>query len=247
MGLEIERIHACPNDRMLYRNADVDLRECRICGTSRYKRKNQTEDNSDVKVKDGPPTKMLWYFPVIPRLKRLFANAKDAKLLRWHAEDHIKDGKLRHVGPKTAWERHRYLAPLIEDLKELWIPGVEVYDAYGKEGFQLRAMVFCTINDFPAYGNFSGYSTKGEKACSISEDDTHAPWLRNCGKHVYMGHGRSLPKSDPYGKLKSLFDGIIENKVARQPLNGRTVYPGVKHLDCWEPRDTKHAQRITKT
>ncbi|KAJ9552408.1 hypothetical protein OSB04_016453 [Centaurea solstitialis] len=35
MGLEIERIHACPNDCMLYRNADVDLRECCICGTSR--------------------------------------------------------------------------------------------------------------------------------------------------------------------------------------------------------------------
>ena len=28
-----------------------------------------------------------------------------------------------------------YLAPLIEDLKELWSPGIEVYDAYGKERF----------------------------------------------------------------------------------------------------------------
>ena len=87
MGLETERILACPNDCMLYKNADVDLHECRICGTSRYKQKNQTKDNSDVKVKDGPPPKMLWYLPVIPILKRLFANGKDVKLLRWHAED----------------------------------------------------------------------------------------------------------------------------------------------------------------
>ena len=84
-----------------------------------------------------------------------------------------------------------YLAPLIEDLKELWSLGIEVYDAYGKEHFQLRAMIFCTINDFPAYTNLSGYSTKGEKACPICEDDPH-----------YL-----------------------------QPLNGRTVYSLVKHLD----------------
>ncbi|KAJ9536255.1 hypothetical protein OSB04_un000555 [Centaurea solstitialis] len=304
MGLEIERIHACPNDCMLYRNEDVDLRECRICGTSRYKRKDQTKDNSDLKVKDGPPAKMLWYLPIIPRLKRFFANAKEAKLLRWHAEDRKRDGKLRHVADSPQWRnidnifedfgneirnirfglssdginpfgsissRHStwpvllciynlppwlcmkrkyilmslliqgpkqpgndidvYLAPLIEDLKKLWSPGIEVYDAYGKERFQLRAMIFCTINDFPAYGNLSGYSTKGEKACPICEDDTHSLRLRNCGKHVYMGHRRSLPKNHPYRKLKSLFDGTIEHRVARQPLNGRTVYSRVKHLD----------------
>ena len=69
MGLEIERTYACPNDCMLYKNVYVDLHECRICGTSRYKRKNQTKDNSDVKLKDGAPAKMLLYLPVIPRLK----------------------------------------------------------------------------------------------------------------------------------------------------------------------------------
>nr|GEY61343.1 hypothetical protein [Tanacetum cinerariifolium] len=53
-----------------------------------------------------------------------------------------------------------YLAPLIDDMKTLWQPSVEVYDAYKNEMFRLRAMIFCTINDFPAYGNLSGYSTK---------------------------------------------------------------------------------------
>ncbi|KAL4591741.1 hypothetical protein LXL04_004712 [Taraxacum kok-saghyz] len=87
MGMEIERIHACPNDCILYRNEYVDLHECVTCGTSQYKRKNDAEKNEDV-TKSGPPAKLLRYFPIIPRLKRLFANAKDAKLLRWHAEEH---------------------------------------------------------------------------------------------------------------------------------------------------------------
>jgi hypothetical protein len=43
-----------------------------------------------------PPMKVVWYFPIIPRLKRWFANAEMAKLMRWHAEDRLIDGKLRH-------------------------------------------------------------------------------------------------------------------------------------------------------
>ena len=75
MGLEIERIHACPNDCMLYRGDKYEnLHACATCGTSRYK-KEPNEIVDDV-TKNGPPTKLLWYFPIIPRLKRLFENKK---------------------------------------------------------------------------------------------------------------------------------------------------------------------------
>ena len=62
-----------------------------------------------------------------------------------------------------------YLAPLVEDLRKLWEEGVDVFDAYKNEFFKLRAMIFTTINDFPAYGNLSGYSVKGHKACPIEQ------------------------------------------------------------------------------
>ena len=51
-----------------------------------------------------------------------------------------------------------YLSPLIEDLKLMWDQGVQVLDEFANETFKLHAMLFCTINDFPAYGNLSGYS-----------------------------------------------------------------------------------------
>ncbi|CAM8982817.1 unnamed protein product [Rhodiola kirilowii] len=54
-----------------------------------------------------------------------------------------------------------YLAPLIDDLKLLWNEGVRTFDASRQEYFNMRAMLMCTINDFPAYGNLSGYSIKG--------------------------------------------------------------------------------------
>ncbi|GAU13008.1 hypothetical protein TSUD_173080 [Trifolium subterraneum] len=57
-----------------------------------------------------------------------------------------------------------YLSPLIDDLRVLWEEGVDVLDAYSGEQFNMRAMLFCTINDFPAYGNLSGYTVKGHLA-----------------------------------------------------------------------------------
>ncbi|XP_074298224.1 uncharacterized protein LOC141629053 [Silene latifolia] len=78
-----------------------------------------------------------------------------------------------------------YLEPLIDDLKLLWDTGVDVYDAYHAETFNLRAMIYCTINDFPAYGNLSGYTVKGAKACPICEEDTIYDRLVHGGKNVH--------------------------------------------------------------
>ena len=65
-----------------------------------------------------------------------------------------------------------YLSPLIEDLRLLWDEGIEVFDSYEKVKFNLRALLFCTINDFSAYGNLSGYSVKGHCACPICKENT---------------------------------------------------------------------------
>nr|GEY84373.1 hypothetical protein [Tanacetum cinerariifolium] len=87
MDLEIERIDARPNDCMLYRDNEKDLHACKVCKTSRYVQQNGL--NGDV-TKDGLPAKLLWYFLIIPRLERLYADAKEVKLLRWHAEKRKK-------------------------------------------------------------------------------------------------------------------------------------------------------------
>ena len=58
-----------------------------------------------------------------------------------------------------------YLVPLIDDLKELWEVGVDAYDAYRDESFNLRAILLWTINNFPAYGNLSGCTVNGYMVC----------------------------------------------------------------------------------
>ncbi|XP_076941287.1 cysteine-rich receptor-like protein kinase 10 [Bidens hawaiensis] len=103
-----------------------------------------------------------------------------------------------------------YLSHLIDDLKTLWSFGVNVYDAYKREYFELRAMIFCTINDFPAYGNLSGYTTKGKKGCPVCEDETSSVYLKHSRKTVYMGHRRFLPTGHSYRNNKKDFNGNTE-------------------------------------
>lgn len=49
-----------------------------------------------------------------------------------------------------------YLQPLVDDLKTIWEYGVETYDVAKQENFQLRAALFWTVSDFPAYSLLSG-------------------------------------------------------------------------------------------
>jgi len=97
--LSFKKIHACPNDCILYSGKDYkNLDECPVCKASRYKIRR--DDPSDVEREERPrkkiPAKVMWYAPIIPRLKRLLRNKNHAKLLWWHKEDRNVDNMLRH-------------------------------------------------------------------------------------------------------------------------------------------------------
>ena len=50
-----------------------------------------------------------------------------------------------------------YLRSLVDELLLLWNKeGVHVWDEYKQENFNLRALIFVTINDWPALSNLSG-------------------------------------------------------------------------------------------
>ncbi|CAM8879746.1 unnamed protein product [Rhodiola kirilowii] len=123
-----------------------------------------------------------------------------------------------------------YLAPLIDDLKLLWDEGVRTYDASRQEYFNMRVMLMCTINDFPAYGNLSGYSIIGYKACPVCGEGTHARHLSNCRKMVYMGHRRFLPRYHPYRRKKAAFIGETENGIEPIPTSGAEILQKIQNI-----------------
>jgi Transposase family tnp2 len=126
-----------------------------------------------------------------------------------------------------------FLAPLIEELKSLWEKGARVWDAYRKEFFALFVMLLCTINNFPAYGNLSGFKTKGARACPICQEDTCSIWLKKTKKTVYLGHRKflsMLPKRrpHPYRKMTKEFNEKFENDRAPVPLTRVQMFEKLK-------------------
>ncbi|CAL9000942.1 unnamed protein product, partial [Prunus brigantina] len=79
LGMSYEKIHACPNNCILYRKDYEYSTNCPICGILRWK------EGKDSILKEGVPAKVVWYFPPIPRFKRMFQSHKTTKSLTWHA------------------------------------------------------------------------------------------------------------------------------------------------------------------
>ncbi|KAG8491840.1 hypothetical protein CXB51_015115 [Gossypium anomalum] len=249
------------------------------------------------------PVKVLRYFPLIPRLQRLFMSSKTAESMRWHNDQRTDDGLLRHPADSLAWKSFDskflsfasdprnvrpglaadgfnpfkimstsystwpvvlvpynlppwiymkqssfilsmiipgekgpendidiYLQPLIEELKQLW-SGVETYDVLRKENFNLRAALLWTINDFPAYANLSGWSTKGRYACPCCAAQTCSKWLYNGKKFSYMGHCRWLDENHKFRFQRTLFDGTEEYRGAPEQTIGSEILFMLKDIN----------------
>jgi hypothetical protein len=69
-----ENYHACFNDCCIYQKEDTDKTTCLVCNAAWYR------------LVKKAPRKVVWYFPLIPRLQRYFTNCKESKIMRWQAE-----------------------------------------------------------------------------------------------------------------------------------------------------------------
>ncbi|MCH86656.1 hypothetical protein A2U01_0007515, partial [Trifolium medium] len=299
LGLGYEKIHACPNDCILYRDKYVKDQVCPKCGTSRWKTTNEDVPTNGIETfekRKNIPAKILRWFPLKPRLQRLFMSSEVAESMRWHHDGRLNDGSLRHPADSLAWKefdaRYRtfssdprnvrlgvasdgfnpfktmsishstwpvivipynlppwmcmkqsffmlsllisgpkspgnnidiYLQPLVEELQDLWNDGIETYDAYKREKFQLRAAVIWTINDFPAYANLSGWSTKGQYACPCCGIETNSRWLYNGKKICYMCHRRWLAPKHKWRLNGEDFDGTRELRKPPKSLDGGDI------------------------
>ncbi|GKF12485.1 transposon, En/Spm-like protein, partial [Tanacetum coccineum] len=287
------KIHACPNDCMLYWKEDAKKKKCDICGHARFKKGRKGRG----KHKEVP-YKVLRYLPLTPRLQRLFMSSKYAKHMSWHKKGH-PEGVLTHPSDGEAWKHldrsdpsfaedarnvrlglstdgfnpfghssrpyscwpvfvtpynlppwmcmkegvifltliipgpHSpgknidvYLRPLIKELKILWKKdGVPTYDVSTEQNFQMRAALLWTINDFPAYGMVSGWSTHGKLSCPYCMENTKAFTLKHGGKPSFFDcHRQFLPHNHPYRKDKNnFFAERVEKDDPPPRLSGETL------------------------
>ncbi|XP_028114990.1 uncharacterized protein LOC114312895 [Camellia sinensis] len=87
LGLGYELIDACKHDCVLLWKENARLRY-------------RVNDSKGKKI----PHKILRYFPLIPRLRRLYMSRKTAKDMRWHIDKRVDDGVGRHPADCKEWK-----------------------------------------------------------------------------------------------------------------------------------------------
>ncbi|XP_042459548.1 uncharacterized protein LOC122043134 [Zingiber officinale] len=107
LGLGYEKFDTCPNDCTLFWRLDKDRIQCKICSELRW----ETSENDSIGEKRKITRKVLWYFPIKPRLQRLFMSSKTASHMRWHSESRTKDGYMRHPADSPSWQTFDHKHP----------------------------------------------------------------------------------------------------------------------------------------
>ncbi|XXG47862.1 hypothetical protein AAC387_Pa02g2430 [Persea americana] len=297
LGLGYVPIHACKYNCAFFWREHEHKTTCPECGEPRYK----LNEGKGKKI----PQKVLRYFPLKPRLQRLFISRKTAEDMRWHKEKRVgEDNVYRHPADSQAWEEfdkgypwftkdpHNvrlglasdgfnpfgnmsnsysmwpvilipynlppwkcmkepflfmsllipgpkapgndievYLVPLIDELNDLWENGTEAFDIVTRKKFNLHAAFLWTINDFPAYGNLSGWSMKGYMACPICNKDACSMYLKHGRKLCFMCHCRFLPPRHAWrGRYKDHFDGNNERRLKPKNLSGDEVFAQLERV-----------------
>ncbi|XP_028101245.1 uncharacterized protein LOC114300576 [Camellia sinensis] len=269
LGLSYELIDACVNDCVLFWKGNATPDKCPNCKASRYK----TNHGRGKKIS----RKVLRYFPLTPRLKRLYMSRKRAE------EKRLDDGVLRHPADSDEWKEFDtqhpefaleprnvrlglatdgfnpfgnmnnsyslwpvvlipynlppwlamkdpffmlsllvpgesqlgididvYMRPLVEELNELWKNGTLTYDASTGETFCMRAALLWTIHDWPAFGDISGWRTKGHYSCYTCNDEPYFESLTS--KTAYSNHRCYLPDDHPERRKSRAYNGKHEKR-----------------------------------
>jgi hypothetical protein len=116
-----------------------------------------------------------------------------------------------------------YLQPLIKELQELWINGVDAYDSFKHEMFKLHAALMWTISDFPGLGNLSGWNTYSGFACPSCNKDSIPCRLDESKKWCFMGHRRFLDRRHRFRLNRIHFNGEQEMRNPPKTLSGLEI------------------------
>ncbi|KAI5316350.1 hypothetical protein L3X38_036057 [Prunus dulcis] len=182
LGMSYEKIYASTNDCILYRKDYEDSTNYPTCGMSRWK------EGKDSILKVGVLAKVVWYFPQIPRFKRMFHSRKITKSLTWHANKKSVDGHVSHPADSSSWK-------LVDDK----------WPEFGKK---LRNLILAY-----SYDGFNPHSSLSSRySCWPVILVTHnlPPWLCMKRKFIMLTLLTSRPKQ-PENDIEIYLEPLIDD------------------------------------
>ncbi|XP_027158442.1 uncharacterized protein LOC113760068 [Coffea eugenioides] len=236
LGLGYEKIDACPNDCSLYWGSAEKRTSCETCNELRW----VASENDPTGEKRKIPQKVLWHFPLKPRLQRLFMSSKIASQMRWHEEKRTKDGCMRHPADSPAWQTFDHLHPeFAKDCRNVRL-------GLASDGFNPFNNMSSTHSTWPV----------------VLIPYNLPPWM--CMKQPYFMLSLLIPGPSSPGnnidvylqplvkELTELWDFGIQTYDASQKENFQlhaallwtiSDFPGYAMLSGWSTKDSKHKFR----
>ncbi|XP_068328202.1 uncharacterized protein [Pyrus communis] len=105
LGLGYENIHACYYDYAMFYKEHEKKDRCPVCNEPRYKA-------SACEQRKKVSRKVLQYFPLKPRLQRLFMSRQTSKDMKWHKDKRVNDvNTMRHPADTIAWKKFDKIYP----------------------------------------------------------------------------------------------------------------------------------------
>lgn len=100
LGLGYQKIVTCPNDCMLFFKENEQMTRYMFCSHDRFRpnKEGVTTKKSTI------PFKILRYFPITHRLKRLYMSSRTAEHMSWNAKSPAKDGELNYPADGQTWK-----------------------------------------------------------------------------------------------------------------------------------------------
>ncbi|XP_066396232.1 uncharacterized protein [Miscanthus floridulus] len=112
LGLGFENIHVCKNNCVLFWKRYYKENVCPVCKASRWQ-----DETGNKRV----PHKVLRHFPLLPRLKRIFASKRTSEETQWHKKTRtLVDNVMSHPADGEAWKEFNTREPtFVDDLRNL--------------------------------------------------------------------------------------------------------------------------------
>jgi hypothetical protein len=85
----------------------------------------------------------------------------------------------------------------MQEMETLWKEGINIFDGFARQPFNLRAIIFVTSHDYQALFVLSG-QIKGRTECMMCLDDTVSSFLEGSRKVVYLGYRSLLVEGHRY-------------------------------------------------
>ena len=141
-------------------------------------------------------------------------------------------------GPRSVTADHfdQFIAPLVDELLELWTTGVYCMDiaAYKESShFILKAMVVWTIGDFPAYGMLAGCATSGFVGCPICGEGYRSRRSKLLHKNVFCKCARRFLDEDHPMRTDEINFGEVELRNAPVPVSGQEAKANAEERVRW--------------